>query len=57
MSFFSSHETSNLLVFYRGFRQEEREKELLRFTGGSTSVLVTTDLSSRGKSGRDTESP
>jgi ATP-independent RNA helicase DbpA len=35
-------------VFHGGLRQEEREKSLIKFRNGSCSILVTTDLASRG---------
>lgn len=35
-------------VFHGGLRQEEREKALIKFRNGSSSILVTTDLASRG---------
>jgi superfamily II DNA/RNA helicase len=35
-------------VFHGGLRQEEREKALIKFRNGSCSILVTTDLASRG---------
>jgi superfamily II DNA/RNA helicase len=35
-------------VFHGGMEQEDREKALIKFRNGSTQILVTTDLASRG---------
>ncbi len=35
-------------VFHGGMEQEDREKALIKFRNGSTKILVTTDLASRG---------
>lgn len=35
-------------TFHGGLKQEEREKALIKFRNGSHSILITTDLASRG---------
>ena len=35
-------------VFHGGMEQEDREKALIKFRNGSTRILITTDLASRG---------
>jgi ATP-independent RNA helicase DbpA len=35
-------------VFHGGMEQEDREKALIKFRNGSTQLLITTDLASRG---------
>jgi superfamily II DNA/RNA helicase len=35
-------------VFHGGMEQEDREKALIKFRNGSTQILITTDLASRG---------